>query len=262
MGADYFDYIIADDFVIPREKQSCYSEKVVYLPDSFQANDDKRKISEKMTTRLEAGLPESDFVFCSFNNSNKISPAIFDVWARLLKAVTGSVLWLVADNLTVENNLRREAANRCIEPRRLIFAPRLQYADHLARLQLADLFLDTLPFNAGATASDALWTGVPVLTCAGEAFASRMAGSLLKAIGLPELITYNLEGYEALALKLATSPTMLNDIRARLAQNRHTHSLFNTDRFRRHIEAAYTTMWERYQRGEPPESFAVEPIDK
>ena len=142
-----------------------------------------------------------------------------------------------------------------------LFAPRLRYADHLARFQLADLFLDTLPFNAGATASDALWTGVPVLTCTGEAFASRMAGSLLKAIGLPELITYNLEDYEALAHKLATSPTMLNDIRARLAQNRHTHALFNTDRFRRHIEAAYTTMWERYQRGEPPESFAVEPIN-
>ena len=262
MGADCFDYILADDFIIPREKQSCYSEHVVYLPDSFQANDDKRKMSEKIPARLEAGLPESGLVFCSFNKSYKISPAIFDVWTRLLKAVTGSVLWLVADNLTVENNLRREAANRGIEPRRLIFAPRLRYADHLARFQLADLFLDTLPFNAGATASDALWTGVPVLTCTGEAFASRMAGSLLKAIGLPELITYNLEDYEALAHKLATSPTMLNDIRARLAQNRHTHALFNTDRFRRHIEAAYTTMWQRSQRGEAPESFAVEPVDK
>jgi protein O-GlcNAc transferase len=179
----------------------------------------------------------------------------------LLKAVAGSVLWLVADNLTVENNLRREAANRGIEPRRLIFAPRLQYADHLARFQLADLFLDTIPFNAGATASDALWAGVPVLTCAGEAFASRMAGSLLNAIGLPELITYNLEDYEALAHKLAIRPAMLNEIRARLAKNRGIHPLFNTDRFRRHIEAAYTAMWERYQRGEPPESFAVEPIN-
>jgi protein O-GlcNAc transferase len=261
MGAEYFDYIIADDFVIPREKQNCYSERAVYLPDSFQANDDRRRINEKIPTRLEAGLPEFGFVFCSFNNSYKISPAIFDVWTRLLKAVAGSVLWLVADNVTVENNLRREAANRSIEPRRLIFAPRLQYADHLARFQLADLFLDTVPFNAGTTASDALWTGVPALTCAGEAFASRMAGSLLNAIGLPELITYNLEDYEALAHKLAIQPAMLNEIRARLAKNRGIHPLFNTDRFRRHIEAAYTAMWERYQRGEPPESFAVEPIN-
>jgi len=260
MGADYIDYIIADKFVIPEEKRGYYAEHVVYLPDSFQPNDDRRKIAETMPTRLEAGLPESSFVFCSFNNSFKINPPVFDVWMRLLKAVSGSVLWLVADSSSVQNNLRREAEARGVEPARLIFAPRLPYADHLARLQLADLFLDTLPFNAAATASDALWAGVPVLTCAGEAFASRIAGSLLTAVGLPELITHSLDAYEALAFKLATTPRMLSELRGRLANNKTTYPLFDTDRFRRHIEAAYTTMWERYQRGEPPESFAVPAI--
>ena len=177
---------------------------------------------------------------------------------RLMKTVAGSVLWLIADSVSVQNNLRREADNRGVEPSRLVFAPRLAYADHLARFRLADLFLDTLPFNAGTTASDALWAGVPVVTCAGEAFASRMAGSLLNAVGLPELITYSMEEYEALALKRATTPGMLAEIRERLARNRTTYPLFDTDRFRRYIEAAYVTMWERHQQGEPPESFAVQ----
>jgi len=181
---------------------------------------------------------------------------------RLLKTVAGSVLWLVADSSSVQDKLRGEAANRGIDPRRLIFAPRLKYADHLARFRLADLFLDTLPFNAGTTASDALWAGVPVLTCAGEAFASRLAASLLNAVGLPELITRSLEEYEALALKLATTPAMLAHVKARLARNRTTHPLFDTDRFRRHLEFAYVTMWERHQRGEPPGSFAVERCDR
>jgi len=243
-----------------KDKQAFYSEKVVYLPESFQANDDQRKISEKLPTRREAGLPESGFVFCSFNNTYKINPPVFDVWMRLLKTVAGSVLWLVADRLSVENNLRREAAERGVEPSRLVFAPRVKYAEHLARFRLADLFLDTLPFNAGTTASDALWAGVPVLTCAGEAFASRIAGSLLTAVGLPELITHSLKEYEALALKLATTPGMLAELRARLAENRTTYPLFDTDRFRRHIESAYVAMWQRYQRGEPPESFAVRAV--
>ncbi|MBI4203860.1 MAG: tetratricopeptide repeat protein [Betaproteobacteria bacterium] len=275
MGADYIDYILADRFVIPEDKREHYAEKVVYLPDSFQANDDKRRISERVPSRAEAGLPESGLVFCSFNNSYKINPPVFDVWMRLLKAVPGSVLWLVTDQDVVQNNLRREARNRGVEARRLIFAPRLPYADHLARFQLADLFLDTLPFNAGTTASDALWAGVPVLTCTGEAFAARMAGSLLHAIGLPELVTHSMEEYEALALTLAHPSTSLryarderwagslpplSELRARLARNRTTYPLFDTDRFRRHIEAAYIAMWERVQRGEPPESFAVQAI--
>ena len=260
MGAEYIDYIVADRFVIPEDQQAFYAEKVVYLPYSFQANDNKREAGGKIPARQEAGLPESGFVFCSFNNSYKLNPSFFDVWMRLLKTVTGSVLWLVGKNLSVQNNLRAEAANRGVEPDRLIFAPVLKYADHLARFRLADLFLDSLPFNAGTTASDALWSGAPVLTCTGEAFASRMGGSVLNAVDLPELVTHSLEEYEALALKLATTPAMLAGIRAKLAANRTTCPLFDTDRFRRHIEAAYVTMWERYQRGEPPESFAVQPI--
>ena len=259
MGADYIDYIIADRFVIPEDRRTHYSEKVVYLPDSFQANDDKRKIGERIPTRQEVGLPEYGFVFCSFNNSYKINPRFFAVWMRLLRSVADSVLWLIADNVSVRDNLRAEAAKRGIDPGRLVFAPRIQYADHLARLRLADLFLDSSPFNAGTTASDALWAGVPVLTCAGEAFASRMAGSLLNAVGLPELITFCIEDYEMLAHKLAAAPALLTQIRTRLADNRANCSLFDTSRFRRHIETAYVTMWERHQRGERPESFAVSP---
>ncbi|HSF48789.1 MAG TPA: hypothetical protein VLA73_10545, partial [Burkholderiales bacterium] len=183
-------------------------------------------------------------------------------WLRLLQAVPGSVLWLFAAQPVVVGNLREEARRRGADPGRLVFAEALPYADYLARMQLADLFLDTLPFNGGTTASDALWAGVPVLTCPGEAFASRMAASLLTAIGLPELITHTLEEYGSLALELARNPRRLAEIKSKLARNRGTYPLFDTDRFRRHIEAAYTTMWERYQSGAPPESFAVQPIDK
>jgi predicted O-linked N-acetylglucosamine transferase (SPINDLY family) len=205
------------------------------------------------------GLPESGFVFCCFNNSYKITPSLFERWLRLLKAVPGSVLWLFASRPVVVQNLREEARRRGADPERLVFAQALPYADYLARMQLADLFLDTSPFNGGTTASDALWAGVPVLTCPGEAFASRMAASLLNAIGLPELITNSLEEYESLALELARNSQRLADIKSKLARNRGTYPLFDTDRFRRHIEAAYVTMWERYQRGEPPASFTVEP---
>jgi predicted O-linked N-acetylglucosamine transferase (SPINDLY family) len=259
MGAEYIDYIIADEFVIPRDHQVHYSEKVAYLPDCYQVNDSMRRIAEHTPTRAEVGLPERGFVFCSFNNSYKITPAVFDVWMRLLREVEGSVLWLLEANAAVARNLRREAADRGIAPERLVFAPRIKVADHLARHRLADLFLDTLPFNAHTTASDALWAGLPVLTCLGTTFAGRVAASLLNAIGLPELITHSLEEYERRALELATNPKLLADIKSKLARNRNTYPLFNTDRFRRHIEAAYTTMWERYQRGKPPESFAVEP---
>jgi predicted O-linked N-acetylglucosamine transferase (SPINDLY family) len=262
MGAEYIDYIIADEFVIPRDHQVHYSEKVAYLPDCYQVNDSMRRIAEHTPTRAEVGLPERGFVFCSFNNSYKITPAVFDVWMRLLREVEGSVLWLLEANAAVARNLRREAADRGIAPERLVFAPRIKVADHLARHRLADLFLDTLPLNAHTTASDALWVGVPLVTCLGTTFAGRVAASLLNAIGLNELITHALEEYEALALELAANRKRLAEIKSKLAENRNTFPLFNTDRFRRHIEAAYTTMWERYQRGEPPESFAVEPIDR
>ena len=260
MGASYIDYILADARLIPPEHSAYYSEQVVYLPDSYQVNDDSRRIAERTPYRAEAGLPETGFIFCCFNNNYKITPDIFDVWMRLLKKVPGSVLWLLADNPVASPNLRREAANRGIAPERLVFAPRMKLDEHLARQRLADLFLDTLPYNAHTTASDALWAGLPLLTCMGETFAGRVAGSLLGTIGLPEMITNNLEDYEALAVQLATTPDMLDAIRCKLAGNRATRPLFDTDRFRRHIESAYGTMWERYQRGEQPASFDVHPV--
>ena len=260
LGADCIDYIIADRCVIPEEHQMHYTENVVCLPDTFQVNDSKRRIAERAPTRAEAGLPERGFVFCCFNNNYKITPAVFDVWIRLLNSVESSVLWLLEDTAAASRNLKREAGARGVAAERLVFAPRVGLDEHLARHRLADLFLDTLPCNAHTTASDALWAGLPLLTCLGTTFAGRVAASLLNAIGLPELIAHDLDNYEALALRLATAPDMLDEIKARLARNRTTHPLFDTDRFRRHIEAAYITMWERYQRGEPPESFAVPPM--
>ena len=256
-GAEYMDYIIGDAEVIPEGHAVFYAEQVVRLPDSYQVNDSKREIAAHAPGRAEAGLPESGFVFCCFNNNYKITPDIFDVWMRLLKHVEGSVLWLLEDNAAASRNLRREAEARGVGAERLVFAARLLPPEHLARHRLADLFLDTLPCNAHTTASDALWAGLPLLTCRGHAFPGRVAASLLRAIGLPELITENLADYEALALKLATTPAMLNDLKMKLARNRTTYPLFDIDRYRRHLESAYITMYERYQRGEPPQGFSV-----
>ena len=258
MGAEFIDYVIADKTVAPFEHQAFYTEKIVHLPDCYQVNDSKRRIAERSPTRREAGLPERGFVFCCFNNNWKITPEVFSVWMRLLHAVEGSVLWLLGDNASAERNLRREAQVRGIDPARLVFASRLSLADHLARHRLADLFLDTLPYGAHTTASDALWAGLPVVTRLGGSFAGRVAASLLKAIGLPELVTHSIEDYEALALRLAKDPSLLERYRRQLAKNRLTHPLFDTERFRRHIEAAYLQMWEIWQRGEHPRSFAVE----
>jgi predicted O-linked N-acetylglucosamine transferase (SPINDLY family) len=255
-GAPYMDYIFADAFVIPSPQAQHFSECVVYLPDCFQANDDQRVISERLT-RADAGLPDKGFVICCFNNSCKLNPAMFDIWMRLLDRVPGSVLWLVSGGAALVSNLRREAMNRGVDSERLVFAPRRPYAEHLGRLKLADLFLDTLPFNAGTTASDALWAGLPVLTCAGEAFAARMAGSLLQAVGLPELITHSLADYEAKALELAQQPEMLRGLRQRLSNNRRTAPVFDTDRCRRSLESGYVEMWQRHERGQGPEGFAV-----
>lgn len=256
MGADYIDYIIGDRYVIPREHHPYYAEKVVYLPDCYQVSY-KRKVAGRTPVRAESGLPEKAFVFCCFNNNYKITPIVFHGWMRLLNKVEGSVLWLLEDNKAVALNLRQEAGRKGVVPERLVFAPRTGIEEYLARYRLADLFLDTLPYNAHATASDALWAGVPVVTRLGNTFAGRVAASLLQAAGLRELVTTTWEDYERLALELATDGKRLADIGARLAQNRATHPLFDTDRFRRHIEAAYITMWERDQRGEPPASFAV-----
>ena len=258
MGAEYIDYIVADRCIIPEQEREHYAEKVVYLPDSYQVNDSKRPIAERTPARSQVMLPEEGFVFCCFNSSYKITPDVFEVWMRLLSKVEGSVLWLFTSNATASRNLRSEATTRGIDPDRLIFAPHMRPDAHLARHRLADLFLDTLPYNAHTTASDALWAGLPVLTCRGSTFAGRVAASLLNAVGLPELATQTLQEYEHRALELATTPTLLAGFRAKLAVTRTTHALFDTDRFRRHLESAYITMWEKHQCGEPPASFAVQ----
>ena len=260
-GADFLDYILADRFVLPEEHQGFYSERIVYLPDSYQANDSKREIAEHTPSRAAVGLPEDGFVYCCFNNSYKILPTMFDVWMRLLTEVPGSVLWILEDNAAAAENLRREARTRGVDPGRLVFAPRVGAAEYRARCRLADLCLDTLPYNGHGTTSDMLWAGLPVLTCAGTAFAGRVAGSLLHAVGLPELVTASLEEYQALAVKLARGDRLLGELRARLQRNRASAALFDTDRFRRHIESAYRTMWEIWQHGDKPRAFAVEPVE-
>jgi predicted O-linked N-acetylglucosamine transferase (SPINDLY family) len=261
MAADYIDYLIADPVVVPMADQGGYSEKIVHLPDSYQVNDSRRVISDRVFDRAECGLPADGVVFCCFNNNYKITPDVFDVWMRLLLAVEGSVLWLLAGNTGAPANLRAEAERRGVRRERLIFAERIRIQDHLARHRAADLFLDTRYYNAHTTAADALWAGLPVLTCAGDTFASRVAGSLLMAVGLPELVTSSMEEYQASALMLARTPSLLAELKQRLAVDRTTHRLFDTVRTTRHIEQAYVTMWERSRRGQPPESFAVAPIE-
>jgi protein O-GlcNAc transferase len=259
MGADFIDYIIADAIALPFERQPYLTEKIVHLPDCFQANGAREAIPLP-PTRREAGLPDAGFVFCCFNNHAKIAPPVFDVWMRLLARLEGSVLWLSQASTATATNLQREAAARGIDPARLVFAPRTQhFADHLARHRLAGLFLDTVPYNAHTTAADALRAGLPVLTCRGHAIAGRVAASLLHAVGLPDLVTASLDEYEALALRLARDPTQLARIATRLEANLATAPLFDIVRFRCNIEAAYTKMWETAQRGEPAQSFAIIP---
>ncbi|MBW8906697.1 MAG: hypothetical protein JF611_13710, partial [Betaproteobacteria bacterium] len=258
-GAPFIDYLIADAAVIPVGEERFFSEQVVRLPYSYQVNDATRAIAERVPARREAGLPDGAFVFCSFNNSYKITPAFFELWMRLLEQVPGSVLWLLDDNPSARSNLQQSARAHRVEPARLVFAPRVDHALHLGRHRLADLFLDNLPCNAHTTASDALWAGLPLLTCRGTTFAGRVAASLLQAVGLPELIAHDLGQYERLALELARDPKLLAGYRERLARNRLTHALFDTERFRRHIEEAYLRMWDLHQRGEPPRGFDVPP---
>ena len=257
-GADYIDYLIADRLLIPESCRAHYAEKIVYLPDSYQINDTRRAISDKIFTRAECGLPEKAFVFCCFNNNYKILPDVFDCWMRILHRVNGSVLWLLEDNEIAALNLKKAAVERGIDAERLVFASRVSLPEHLARHRLAALFLDTLPYNAHTTASDALWAGLPVLTQIGETFAGRVAASLLNAIDLPELITATPQAYEDLAVELAANSEKLAAIRAKLANNRLTKPLFDTRLFTRHIEAAYTAMYRRYQAGLPPECISVE----
>lgn len=259
MGAPYIDYIVADELTIPVQDAGGYTEHVVYMPDTYQPNDERRGVDDHKPARKDAGLPATGFVFCCFNNNYKITPDVFDVWMRLLGMVEGSVLWLLEDNKSVKANLTAEAHKRGIAAERLIFAPRVSLADHLARHQLADLFLDTFHYNAHTTGSDALWAGLPLITCAGNTFAGRVAASLLSAVGMRELITQSASEYEALALKLAKDDGFYKAIKQKLLSNRTIQPLFDTKLYTRNIETAYTRMHERHTRGEAPAQFKVRP---
>ncbi len=258
LGAPYMDYIIADAVVLPPGDAPCYSEKIVTLPHSYQVNDDKRAIASATPPRAAHGLPDTGFVFCNFNQSYKITPASFAAFLRIMRQVPGSVLWLLQANPAFQENLKSEATRQSVGGARLVFAPIIPIEDHLARMRHADLFLDTLPYNAHTTASDALWAGLPLLTCRGTAFPGRVAASLLHTVGLDELVTENMRDFETLAFKLARDPALLSSLREKLAQMRDTTPLFDTDRYRRDIELAYKTMWQMAVEGRPPRSFAVE----
>jgi protein O-GlcNAc transferase len=250
------DYILADSEVIPNGEEQFYIENVVRLPRSYQINDGKRA-RPSPDSRTAHGLKEEDFVFCHFNSSYKITPEMFALWLRLLDTMPSSVLWLLESNLLFANNLRGEAARAGIDPARLIFAPPMKNSEHVSRLALGDLFLDSLPYNAHTTASDSLWAGLPLITCRGEAFAGRVAASLLCAVDLPELITDSLDEYESLALKLANDRPLLQSYRDHLSRDPVRLPLFDTGRTTRQIEAAYEQMVSRQTEGLMPESFSV-----
>ncbi len=250
-GGDAWDYIIADRVIVPPAYEAFYSEKLIALPGSYQVNDDRRPISDRAFSRAECGLPEEGFVFCCFNSAYKITPSEFNIWMRLLKSVEGSVLWLLKATDTTAVNLRAEAAARGVEPDRLVFAEHMPLAEHLARQQLADLFLDTFVVNAHTTASDALWAGLPVLTMAGQSFAARVSASLLFAVGLDDLVTETPEAYEQLAKRLALDEAALSACKARLAVDRSRLSLFDTRKYAQNLETAYQTAFERYRNDEP-----------
>jgi protein O-GlcNAc transferase len=258
MGADFIDYIIVDPFVVPSSQQPFFSERLVHLPRSYQVNDRRREVADASTSRRDVGLPAEGLVLCSFNNSYKISPVFFDIWMRLLRAVPGSVLWLLEANPQVPGNLRSEAEKRGVDSGRLIFAPLVPPAEHLGRHRHADLFLDTLPCNAHTTASDALWAGSPVVTCRGDTFAGRVAGSLLMAIDMPELVTTSPEEYEQAALALARSPQRLIALRQKLQNNRDASALFDLPKLTGNIEAAYARMWQTWLAGQTPAAFSIE----
>jgi predicted O-linked N-acetylglucosamine transferase (SPINDLY family) len=257
MGMPSMDYIIADQHVIQAGSERFYTESVIRLPDMYMVNNHRQYPIDRPTSRAENALPEGAFVFCCFNNNYKIRPDVFDVWMRLLRDIDGSVLWLLGDNADAIGNLRREAEKRGVAGSRLIFAPRVGGDAHLARQGCADLFLDTFPYTAHTTATDALWAGLPVITYSGETFASRVAGSFLKAAGLPELVTTSLADYEQLARKLATEPNAVGWLKEKLQANRLTCRLFDVDRFQHHLETAFTIAHERRRQGLSPGSFGI-----
>jgi len=256
-GADFVDYIITDRIVTPEQQAPYYNEEFVYLPHCYLVNDHAQVIAEKEWTKPYFGLPEDGVVFCSFNQGYKIDPIMYDVWMKILIGVPDSVLWLFVKSKTTEMNLKREAEARRVIPERLFFAERLQKQDHLARLALADLTLDTRIYNGHTTSSDSLWAGVPVIALQGTHFASRVSSSILRAIGLPGLITSNLEEYEHLAVSLASNPDQLQTIRENIANNRLAEPLFDTPRFVRNLEKAYKEMWEIFLAGERPRQIEV-----
>jgi predicted O-linked N-acetylglucosamine transferase (SPINDLY family) len=259
LGAPYMDYLIADRTLIPEGSRRFYSEKIIELPFSYQINDSRRAIAEREFTREELELPRSGFVFCCLNNTYKITPSVFDCWMRILKRVEGSVLWLFEDNPSAAGYLRQEAVRRDVQPERLIFAKRMAKAEHVARHRAADLFIDTWPCNAHTTASDSLWAGLPVLTCTGEAFASRVAASLLRAVGLPDLIAATPAEYEEMAVALAADAERLADIKQRLIAGRDRAPLFNTQLTTRHLEAAFRRIFARHRDGLPAEHLVISP---
>jgi predicted O-linked N-acetylglucosamine transferase (SPINDLY family) len=256
-GTNYLDYIIADKILIPKESQKYYSEKIAYLPDTYQANDSTKKISDKIFTREELGLPKDGFVFCCFNNDYKITPQVFDVWMRLLKKVENSVLWILSEDVNTSKNLKNEATIRGVDFNRIVFAKRIKMNEHLARQKVADLFIDTFPYTGHTTTSDALWVGLPVLTRIGKSFASRVSASLLNAMGLSVLVTSSEKEYEDLAIELATNSPKLKEIKNKLKNNRNTKPLFNTQNFARNIEKAYTLMYERYLKKLPIKNIEI-----
>jgi predicted O-linked N-acetylglucosamine transferase (SPINDLY family) len=257
LGVDYIDYLVADRTLIPAGSERYYAEKIVRMPHTYQVNDRHRRISDQVLSRAGAGLPPSGFVYCCFNNSYKVAPERFDLWMRIMRQVDGSVLWLLDDNTTASSNLRSEARSRGVAAERLVFAQRVGPAEHLARHRLADLFLDTAPYGAHTTASDALWAGLPVLTCPGETFASRVAASLLTAANLPELVVDTPARYEELAVELATDAARLSHLRRKLAGNVRSTPVFDTPRFVRHLESAYAEMLRRWRAGLPADHFDV-----
>ena len=257
MGANFYDYIVADETIIPEKQKHNYSENIIYLPNCYMPQDNTQQISEKQTSRIDCNLPEVGFIFCCFNNSFKISPREFDIWMRLLSQTDGSVLWLLKTNIWAERNLRNQAINRGVDPDRLVFADTLPLSEYLGRLSLADLYLDTFNFNAHTTASQALWVGLPIITKMGKGFAARVTGSLLTSIQIPELITTSEEEYESLALSLATNPEKLAKIKKKLAGNRNSAPLFDTQTYTKNLEKAYTQAYQRYANGLPPAEFKV-----
>jgi predicted O-linked N-acetylglucosamine transferase (SPINDLY family) len=250
MSAPFYDYIIADSIIIPNNMELFYSEKIVFLPNTYQPNDSNKVISSNNLKKQDHGLPKNAFVFCSFNNTYKILPEIFDIWLNILKAVPHSVLWLIKDNNLAVSNLRMYAEKNGVSSDRLIFADRLKLDEHLARHKFADLFLDTFPYNAHTTASDALWAGLPVLTCQGKSFASRVASSLLVAINLSEFITNTFCEYQSKAIYFARNTKIIDDAKLSLEKNRNTYPLFNSLSFTRDLEMAYFQMYSRYLNSE------------